>query len=90
MNLFPTPRTTVACGLSGYRDCACGNHAFRWPTPPEGNVTQENHRQRNQRERIRARLREIKPEDHDMIELLAVLKGIMDIVDDLAAREHRA
>ena len=43
----------------------------------------ENPRQRNQRERLRERLRKIHPEDHDMIELVGVLKGLLDIVDDM-------
>ena len=43
----------------------------------------ENPRQRNQRERLRERLRKIHPEDHDMIELVGVLKGVLDQLDSL-------
>jgi len=32
--------------------------------------------------RLRARIRTIKPEDADMIALIAVLKGLIDIIDD--------
>ena len=48
-------------------------------------MNRETPRQQNQRERLRQRLREIKPEDADMIELVGVLKGLLDIVDDMAA-----
>ena len=48
-------------------------------------MNRETPRQQNQRERLRQRLREIKPEDHDMIELVGVLKGLLDIIDDMAA-----
>lgn len=34
--------------------------------------------------RLRERIKSIKPEDQDMIALLGVLKGLMDIVDDAA------
>ena len=37
---------------------------------------------RDRTARIRTRLKEIKPEDADMVALIAVIKGIMDIVDD--------
>ena len=40
-------------------------------------------RQRNQRERLRKRLAEIKPEDGDMIALISVLKGVLDVLDNL-------
>jgi hypothetical protein len=39
--------------------------------------------------RIRTRLREIRAEDADMIALIAVIKGIMDIVDDIATEGSR-
>jgi hypothetical protein len=45
-------------------------------------------RKRNQRERLRKRLAEIKPEDGDMIALVGVLKGMLDVIDDLG-RESR-
>lgn len=48
------------------------------------NTVRESLRQRNQRERLRQRIREIKPEDADMIALLGVVKGLMDIIDDAA------
>lgn len=40
----------------------------------------DSHRDRMMR--LRERIKSIKPEDQDMIALLGVLKGLMDIVDD--------
>lgn len=37
---------------------------------------------RERTERLRTRIRAIKPEDADMIALIAVVKGIMDMIDD--------
>lgn len=59
-------------------------------------MSRDDDRRRNSRQpgcrttRLRERLKEIKPEDHDMIELIAVLKGIMDIVDDDGEELRRA
>lgn len=39
---------------------------------------------REQLARLRARIKEIRPEDADMIALLGVVKGLMDIIDDAA------
>jgi len=50
-------------------------------------VIRETQRQKNQRERLRQRIKAIKPEDEDMIELIGVLKGIMDIIDDMTECE---
>jgi hypothetical protein len=47
-------------------------------------VNRETQRQKNQRERLRERIKSIKPEDEDMIELVGVLKGMLDVIDDLA------
>jgi hypothetical protein len=46
-------------------------------------MNNDTQRQRNQRERLRKRLAEIKPEDGDMIALISVLKGVLDVIDDL-------
>jgi hypothetical protein len=46
-------------------------------------MNNDTQRQRNQRERLRKRLAEIKPEDGDMIALISVLKGVLDVLDDL-------
>jgi len=50
----------------------------------------ETQRQKNQRGRLRERLKSIKPEDEDMIELVGILKGLMDVIDDAAERENDA
>jgi hypothetical protein len=51
-------------------------------------MSRDDDRRRNSRggsrtARLRERVAGIKPEDGDMIALLGVIKGIMDIVDDL-------
>ena len=86
--------------LGDCRDDACLHHTRRadnrlvhvWRGQRIGLVeimNRETPRQQNQRERLRQRLREIKPEDADMIELVGVLKGLLDIVDDMAIRGAR-
>jgi hypothetical protein len=52
-------------------------------------MSREDDRRRNSRggsrtARLRERVNAITPEDDDMIELIGVLKGILDIVDDIA------
>jgi hypothetical protein len=42
---------------------------------------------RERTDRIRMRLRSIKPEDGDMIQLIGAIKGIIDLIDDIAEGE---
>jgi hypothetical protein len=56
-------------------------------------MSRDDDRRRNDRDgstaRLRARLRAIKPEDGDMIALLGVVKGMLDIIDDVGRWDGR-